>query len=1001
MLGLRPLASRLWARWGCRHMSSGEDSYKSTIKLPNTRFGAKRVQNSAIVRKTTEDLYKWQWENAKGPLFVFHDGPPYANGDLHMGHALNKILKDIINRYHVSLGERVHYIPGWDCHGLPIEQKVLKALRKDVDEVSSVTIRQEAEQYAKEQVESQKSQFKNLLIMANWDQDSTYRTMDHDYEMRQLHIFQKMVERGLIFRQHRPVHYSPSSQSALAESELEYKDDHVSHSAYVSFELDSASAAQLKGVSGPVRLLVWTTTPWTLTANMGIAVHPDMEYVTAYNSAAKSATYIFAADLLEDLKPILDGMGLDVVNTEPRILGSTLAGMEYRPLFSASDNTSPSLPVFTSLHVTPDNGTGLVHLAPAHGQEDYELFRSRGLTSDMLCHVDYKGRFTPSVAAVVGDALAERIVGQEVLGSGSKSVCDILGELGALHKVQRYKHRYPYDWKSGEPIIMMATSQWFANLDAIKDDAIRSLQDVDFYPAISRNRLEAFVSSRSEWCISRQRVWGVPIPALYHLPTERAILTPESLTHILGVLQEKGTRHWWDGPVSDFVPPSLLVPGEDVSAAWSKGTDTMDVWFDSGTSWAMLEGLAGVATSQKVPGRLADVALEGSDQHRGWFQSQLLTAIATAPPAKPPVAPYGALITHGMVLDSAGRKMSKSLGNITLPATVINGGKDLKKDPAYGAEVLRLWVATVEVGVDMSIGDTILKQCQISHNKIRNTLRFLLGVVEDRRLLDEEKVPKGQLSLIDRYVMHELYKLEKTAREGYATYNFPKVVAAVTTFANVTLSRLYFSCTKDSLYCDPESALRRRAIVTVMDQVLETITKIIAPILPECAEEAHQTRYPVGTEVPSVFCTPWQPLAEEWHDPQLEADVKPMLSVRDFVNGLIEKARLQKKIKGSPMVDVDLLISQADDRVMNLLRREVDALTQLFIVAKVNVINSKEFEPLTNGWTFTRTLRVPGSKHDVTVRVQAAEGSRCDRCWTHTAPKGESICGRCAEALAT
>ncbi|EKM57047.1 uncharacterized protein PHACADRAFT_208201 [Phanerochaete carnosa HHB-10118-sp] len=1019
MFSLRPPAFRIWAKGGSRNISSGNNAFFGSILLPKTRFPLRSdpAKDEAIARRTTEHLYEWQWENAKGPLFVFHDGPPYANGDLHMGHALNKILKDIINRYHVSVGERVHYVPGWDCHGLPIEQKVLKALRKDVDEVSSVTIRQEAEKYAKEQVESQKDQFKSLGIMAKWDRETTYRTMDHDYEMRQLRIFQKMVERGLIFRQHRPVHYSPSSQSALAESELEYKDAHVSHSVYVTFDLESTTTGALSGVEGPIRLLVWTTTPWTLTANMGIAVSPEMQYVVGCSSQDPEAgALIFALDRKEDLQPILDGMGIDEIKIT--IPGSALVELKYRSLFSSRNDAPQSLSILPSSHVTPDSGTGVVHLAPAHGQEDYELFRSRGLTSDMVCHVDRRGRFTSSVITVVGEAFAGRLIGKEVLSEGGKAMVDILTELQVLKKIQRYKHRYPYDWKTDQPIIMMATSQWFANLDAIKGDAINALQEVDFFPAVSRNRLEAFVRSRSEWCISRQRVWGVPIPALYHLPTESAILTPDSLTHIISVLERKGTRRWWNGSVADFVPPSLLFPGEDVDKTWVKGTDTMDVWFDSGTSWSLLEGLAQVETSQKVPGRYADVCLEGSDQHRGWFQSLLLTAVASAPLKKPPVAPYGALITHGMVLDENDRKMSKSIGNIVTPQTIIHGGKDTKKEPAYGTGVLRLWVATVEVGRDMSIGPTVLSQCVENLRKIRNTARFLLGNLGDHRLSDEDKAPRELLGMTDRYVMHKLHELESTAREGYSTYNFPKVVAALSNFANITLSTLYFDTTKDPLYCDAKDSVRRRAIVTVMEQLLDTITKVMAPILPHLAEEIHQTRYPEGTEVSSVFCQPWQPLDAEWHDPQVESDMIELLRLKDFVNILLEKPRRNKELRSSLMADVDIVIPD---------RSAESSRIQLFIVSQVNVVDDSSLSvsktervppasvdtsddftimidegllgALKPVWAYTHSLEIPGSRDRIIVRVRSANSHKCPRCWTYTAEEEGTLCGRCSEVL--
>ncbi|KAJ3532236.1 hypothetical protein NMY22_g7819 [Coprinellus aureogranulatus] len=519
-------------------------AFAKTLQLPTTPFplfADAKVVEEKYRELTCDKLYKWQWENNTGPRFVFHDGPPYANGDLHMGHALNKVLKDMINRFHLLQGRRVHYVPGWDCHGLPIENKTLKELKKDVSQLSSNEIRTACEATALREVSSQKAQFKPLGIMADWDsQERTYRTLDHQYEMRQLRIFQKMVEKGLIYRHYRPVHYSPSSLSALAEAELEYKDDHVSHSVYVTFDLESSNSQDVKDVMSQnrVKLLVWTTTPWTLTANMGIAVNPDMVYALVRSG---NAVYIVAEERLEYLSDVLGEAEVLV-----KITGAELVGTTYRPIFGELPGASQATKnVMPAAHVTSESGTGLVHCAPAHGTEDYQAFRSLGLISNahqMLCHVGSAGEFIEGVSEVVGRDAAAKLVKKSVLKDGSKAAVDLLRDVGQLVKVKRIKHRYPYDWKTNEPIILTATSQWFANLDNIKDNALEALEEVSFIPPVSRNRLEAFVKSRSEWCISRQRVWGVPIPALYEVATDKAILDSQTLDHILSVLEEKRTR---------------------------------------------------------------------------------------------------------------------------------------------------------------------------------------------------------------------------------------------------------------------------------------------------------------------------------------------------------------------------------------------------------------------------------------------------------------------------
>ncbi|KAJ3519689.1 hypothetical protein NM688_g9264 [Phlebia brevispora] len=471
------------------------NAYAHTLFLPKTSFPLRRdpAKEEPLRKRTCEDLYHLQWKQEKRPLFVFHDGPPYANGDLHMGHALNKILKDIINRYHVSIGDRVHYLPGWDCHGLPIENKVLKNIGKDVHEVPPMTIRKEAEAYAKDQVSSQQEQFKQLGVMAGWSTDTTYRTLDHEYEIRQLTIFQEMVKRGMIYRHFRPVHYSPSSHSALAEAELEYKDNHVSHSVYVSFDLDLSRKDAMHTVlrnlvesQTRVQLLVWTTTPWTLTANMAIAVNPEMKYTVMQDQQHPDAgVVIFATSRRHHLQEILDSMGLDTVVAE--LNGSDISNAFYRPLFAQLSGSKDSFPILPSQHVTPETGTGLVHCAPAHGQEDYALFHSLGLIdtkspSSLVCHVDNMGKFTPQVSEVLGKDAGSLLVEKEVLYAGGKVMIKLLGEMGVLRKTEKIQHRYPYDWKTDKPVIILATSQWFANLDAIKDDAIAALKDVQFYP---------------------------------------------------------------------------------------------------------------------------------------------------------------------------------------------------------------------------------------------------------------------------------------------------------------------------------------------------------------------------------------------------------------------------------------------------------------------------------------------------------------------------------------
>ncbi|KZT28115.1 isoleucyl-tRNA synthetase [Neolentinus lepideus HHB14362 ss-1] len=1011
--GWRAFSSTAASASGPKSKTSTSDNklFSKTLLLPKTRlplWSDPSKSEEPFRNKSSGELYRWQWENAKGSLFVLHDGPPYANGHLHMGHALNKIVKDIITRYNVLIGNKVHYAPGWDCHGLPIENKVLQQLGKDQRSVDPKIIRDAAKAFAKQEVQRQREEFSQLGIMADWCTDTTYRTMDHAYEMRQLQIFKSMVEAGLIYRHYRPVHYSPSSRSALAEAELSYKDDHVSHSVYVSFALDLKAEGMrpilrnLLREKAETHLLVWTTTPWTLTANMGIAVHPDLKYSILIQKKT-ARTFIVGSERVYDLTDILGE-----VEEIAQVDGSELVDSVYHPLFFEVAQTvsfTRPLKVLPSGHVTADSGTGLVHCAPAHGAEDYALFRDLGLlTTDksMLCHVDTDGKFSSAVEEVVGESVAKRLVGEEVLKDGGKAMNELLGDMGVLVKVQRIKHRYPYDWKTDQPVIMLATSQWFADLNSIKEDALKVLKQVSFFPTISRRRLQSFVQTRSEWCISRQRVWGVPIPALYRIATDTAVMDGESLAHILSVLDEKGTAHWWDGPVGDFVPQYLRKEGEDPETVYKKGTDTMDVWFDSGSSWAMLRDVVGDEIRER--GYYADVCVEGSDQHRGWFQSQLLTAVAATKAEGKVVRPYNHLITHGMVLDPVGKKMSKSLGNIISPRTVITGGKDKKKEPTYGADVLRLWAATVEYWNDVAIGSNVLAQCAESMRKIRNSARFILGNLEDGRgLLNLPRVRRVDMNLANRYVMHELYKVDKIAREAYPTYNFAKVVNVLSNFANVTLSSLYFDITKDCLYANAKDSIERRAVLTVLEQVLRTMVSVMAPILPHLAEEIHYILS--GAEEPSsgmsVFTKKWEPMSSEWEDPSTEKDMNDLLRIRTVVLNLLEKARSNKSIGSSLEADVELIVPGDAAELSALLRREEGLLKTLFIVSDVAVIHEVPNDGTSLSWTHEDSIGLFGKRkrHNLCVLVRPAKLDKCPRCWTFTRPEQEKLCQRCSEVI--
>lgn len=650
-----------------------------------------------------------------------------------MGHALNKILKDIVGRYQVLSGRRISYIPGWDCHGLPIELKALQDMligpipkkmkarekKKALESVNAsaaaekgksmdpVKIRELARKLADKTIEDQKAAFKSWGIMGDWD--NAYRTMDKDYEIEQLEIFNEMLGKGLIYRRFKPVYWSPSSGTALAEAELEYNEGHTSTAAFVKFPIKEFSGSGLNsGLLDSLSAAIWTTTPWTIPANKAIAVHPELEYSILWTEA--HGNLLIATSRVEELRKFI---GEDPKIIKEGIPGTDLVGLTYtHPLLTSN---APPQPILAADFVTADSGTGLVHCAPGHGMDDYLVCLKNNIAP--FSPVDNNGRFTEDTLPFGSD-----LPGMEVLCKGNEQVLILLKESGALLGVQdKYVHKYPCDWRTKLPVIVRATAQWFADVGGIKASAIESLENVKFLPAAGHKRITSFVRGRSEWCISRQRAWGVPIPALYEAETGEPLLTKESVDHIISVIETKGTDAWWSDEAdnTDWIPESL----RDGEKKWVRGTETMDVWFDSGTSWATLKQRIGVQEDGKP---LADMYLEGSDQHRGWFQSSLLTSIATDGKA-----PFGTVLTHGFCMDEYGKKMSKSIGNVISPDDVIEGkipkSQSKKRKVTGGLNALRLWAASCDYTKDIAIGSTVLKGVHETLRKMRVSARFLLG----------------------------------------------------------------------------------------------------------------------------------------------------------------------------------------------------------------------------------------------------------------------------------
>jgi isoleucyl-tRNA synthetase len=856
-------------------------NYKDTVLLPKTTFD---MRANATKREpqlqsfwAEHKIYETLAEANPGEVFVLHDGPPYANGDLHIGHALNKILKDIINKYQLLQGRKVRYVPGWDCHGLPIELKVLQAMDAEARaNLTPIKLRKKARAFALKTIDRQRTGFKRYGVWGDWEHP--YMTLTPEYEAAQIEVFGQMYLKGYIYRGLKSVHWSPTSQTALAEAELEYPEGHTSPSIYAAFPMVglSSTAAALEPYLTNLGVAIWTTTPWTIPANLGVAVNPDLTYAVVEVASGQPFQYlIIAKDLTARMAEVL---GADLT-VKAEIKGAALEHSTYRhPLY---ERESPIL--IGGDYVTTESGTGLVHTAPGHGEEDFRVGQRYGLP--ILCPVDERGDMTTE---------AGPFAGLNVLKDANPAVIEALEKAGSLLKQEPYVHKYPYDWRTKKPTIYRATEQWFASVEGFRDEALQAIQSVEWIPAQGENRITAMVADRSDWCISRQRTWGMPIPVFYDEETGEPLINEATLAHIKGIFAEKGSDAWWELSEAELLPPDYRNNGR----TYRKGTDTMDVWFDSGSSWA---AVAQQRAELKYP---VEMYLEGSDQHRGWFQSSLLTSVAVNGHA-----PYKTVLTHGFALDEQGRKMSKSLGNVVDPSIVIEGGKNQKQDPPYGADVLRLWVSSVDYSSDVPLGKNILKQMADVYRKIRNTARFLLGNLHD---FDPAKdaVPYDQLPELDRYMLHRMTEVFADIDDAFQTYQFFRFFQTVQNFCVVDLSNFYLDIAKDRLYISAADSARRRSCQTVLAIAIENLARVIAPVLSHMAEDIWQN-LPYETEFQSVFEAGWAQLDPTWKQPDLVEPWGQLRAIRQEVNKVLEQARTAKEIGSSLEAKVLLYVPDA------------------------------------------------------------------------------------------
>ncbi|PMC51841.1 isoleucine--tRNA ligase [Gemella sanguinis] len=904
---------------------------KDTLLMPKTKFPMRgnlpNKEPEFLKRWEEMDLYRKVLEkNAGKPSYVLHDGPPYANGNIHIGHALNKILKDFIVKYKNMNGFVSNYVPGWDTHGLPIEQ-VLVNNGVDRKSMPATKFRNKCKDYALKQVDKQRADFKKLGVIGDWE--NPYLTLDPKFEAEQIRVFGKMVDKGYIYKGLKPIYWSPSSESALAEAEIEYR-DHTSPSIYVGFELVSEDGVVEKGT----KFVIWTTTPWTLPANLGIAVHPDFEYQEV---KVNGENYLLAKERVNFLA--------EQFGWENFELGKTVLGKELEYLLCQHPFLDRTSTVILADYVALDSGTGLVHTAPGHGVDDFIVGQGK-YKLGVLSPVDNQGNLTEE---------AGQFAGQFVFDA-NKNIIAHLAETGALLKQENITHSYPHDWRSKKPIIFRSTPQWFCSVDAFRSELLDAVDRTKFYSEWGKPRLYNMIRDRGDWVISRQRVWGVPIPVFYAENGE-AILDNTLIEHVAKIFEVEGSNVWFYKDAKELLPEGYTHPGSP-NGEFTKEMDIMDVWFDSGTSH---QGCCAVRDDLTYP---ADLYLEGSDQYRGWFNSSLITSVAISGDA-----PYKELVSAGFVMDGNGNKMSKSLGNVISPNDV---GKQL------GAEIIRLWSASVDYTQDVRISNDILKQVSETYRKIRNTFRFLLGNLFNGNFDNRtDLLSYDELEELDKYMVLKFEKVVAKVLDYYENYQFNSITTELINFFNVELSSFYLDYGKDILYIEAEKSHKRLSMLTVLYTVLSKSVRLLAPILSFTAEEVYDNMPYEDAE--SVHLTDF-PAKNLIDDAALEAKWDKLLEVRDDVNKALEESRNEKVIGKSLEAAVEIYSN--DSEVVELLN-SVDNLHQLFIVSSVEV---KEND---------------GVAYDLaTVKVTKAEGHRCERCWNIVEEVNEEgLCPRCASIL--
>lgn len=925
--------------------------YKETLNLPQTTLA---MRANATVREleiqkfwAENDIYnKIIGQRDKANKFILHDGPPYLSSEkIHVGTALNKILKDILLKYKAQAGFYTPYVPGYDGHGLPIENAVVKNIKGGRSALTPYELRQKCREFAHKNLKGQESEFKRLGVLGDWE--NPYLTINPEFEAEQVRVFGDMFKKGYVEKGLKPVYWCASCETALAEAEVEYA-DHTSTSIYVRFKFDEESSEKINKIidlgGKDAYAIIWTTTPWTIPSNMAISMHPKFEYTWFEKDGD---VYVVAQELLGSFLADVEWSEGDI-----KVIGSCI-GQDLELLNTTHPLVDRKSPIILGEHVTLEAGTGSVHTAPGHGLEDYEVGCRYGI--EVFSPLDSKGVWT--------EAVKDKDLEGVPYYKGNSIVIEKLQNCGALLKQQDINHSYPHCWRCKNPVIYRATPQWFVKVDKFRDTTLDAIKNVKWIPASGEARISNMVAGRTDWCISRQRAWGVPIPVFYCEDCGEVIVTDETIENVAKIFEKESSDAWVNHSVEELLPAGFKCP-KCGKTHFKKENDIMDVWFDSGITWRAVVN----KRSEELGTTPVEMYLEGSDQHRGWFQSSLLTSIATQG-----IAPYKSVLTHGFVFGEDGRKMSKSLGNYIRPDEIIN---------TYGADILRLWAASVDYRNDTKIGNNIIKQLAEIFKKTRNTSRFLLGNLFD---FDPavDYVEYKDLKAIDKFALHKLNQLVVSVTEAFDNYEFYKYFQQLQNFAAVDLSSFYLDIVKDRLYTAGKKSLSRRACQTVLFEILQTLVRMLVPVMPHQAED-------IWMSVPecqkggleSILLSDWVTVRDEWNNAQLEEDFAKILKAREVVTRAIEPLRAEKQVGSALEVAVYI---NSDDEVLKSNEAE---LCNIFIVSQTHITSEKP-ENVLNEHT----------EDGLTVWVTKAEGQKCERCWKYRKLNSDGICDECCEAV--